>query len=213
MTKLFFVLQNSIKNLFRTSGILVSFFMVCLSSFLSYSFLNISQFFSHMHTYTIEDAFQLGSMGFFDLISPAGVLTTFLKISSLLIAFIFIFSTVSALRRLFFQIAKDQWNSLKIMSLLGEKNEIISFEFSLQSIYTSALSLVLGLFAADLITKKSLFDSLKFGPMGKIVSSFQVSHEPHIFIILFSCLYVGGHVFFFVRKQLISFFDNSKAMQ
>lgn len=212
MIKLYYIVQNSFKNLTRTSDILVSFIMTSLSSLLSFFFLSINQFFSHWQNYTTKEAFEKGGMGLFDIVSPAGMLVTFLKFSSLLIAILFIFSTISAIRRLFSQLANDQWSSLNTMSLLGEKNEIIAFEFSLQSIYTSIFSMIIGFFAADFIIKKILIYSFDFGPMKKVVGSFQISHTSYIFIVLLSCLYVGGRTFFFVKRQLISFFDNLKAM-
>lgn len=212
MIKVYYIVQNSIKNLTRTSGILISFVMTSLSSLLSFCFLNINQFFSHWQGFATREAFEKGGMGLFDLLSPAGMLITFFKFASLLIAILFIFSTNSAIRRLFSQLANDQWSSLKTMSLLGEKNEIIAFEFSLQSTYISILSLINGLLAADFIVKNILIHPLYFGSMEKVVGSFQISHTNYIFIVLLSCLYVGGRTFFFVKKQLISFFDNLKAM-
>lgn len=93
------------------------------------------------------------------------------------------------------------------------KNEIISVEFSIQSTYIAILSLSFGVLIAEFILKNSLLHSLYFGPMEKIVDSFQINYASHLCIILFTCLYVGGRTFFSVNKQLVSFFYDSRAIQ
>lgn len=208
MIKFYYLLQNSIKNLIRSSGILLSYLLICLSSFLSGCFLNVGLFFSHWHNYSIEEATGQGIVGIMGLTSPSGMLTTIFKSISIFIATMLILSTLSAVRRLFFQMANDQRPSFQTMSLVGETTEFISLDFALQSIYVTLTTLFIGITSANIIFINLLNHSLAFGPFEKIVADFKINTGFHLLIILSSCLYIGCRVFFFVRRYLHSFFDN-----
>ncbi|MDN6585223.1 MAG: hypothetical protein L0L06_11325, partial [Enterococcus sp.] len=154
MIKLYYLLENSIKNLTRSSGILASLALSCLSSFIAFSFLTISLFFSHWHDHAVREAASHGGMAIMDLISPSGMLTTVFKHCSTFLAVLCLIVTLSAIRRLFFHMANDQRASFKTMSLLGETTPFISLEFSLQSIYVALSSLMIGALSAELVLEK-----------------------------------------------------------
>ena len=210
MIKLYYLLENSIKNLTRSSGILASLALSCLSSFIAFSFLTISLFFSHWHDHAVREAASQGGMAIMDLISPSGMLTTVFKHCSTFLAGLCLIVTLSAIRRLFFHMANDQRASFKTMSLLGETTPFISLEFSLQSIYVALSSLVIGALSAELVLEKLFHYSLSFGSLKVIVATFHVDHKIHVLIFLAGSLYIGCRVFLFVQKYHHSFFDNLK---
>lgn len=210
MIKLYYLLENSIKNLTRSSGILASLALSCLSSFIAFSFLTISLFFSHWHDHAVREAANHGGMAIMELISPSGMLTTVFKQCSTFLAGLCLIVTLSAIRRLFFHMANDQRASFKTMSLLGETTPFISLEFSLQSIYVALSSLVIGALSAELVLEKLFHYSLSFGSLKVIVATFHVDHKIHVLIFLAGSLYIGCRVFLFVQKYLHSFFDNLK---
>lgn len=210
MIKLYYLLENSIKNLTRSSGILASLALSCLSSFIAFSFLTISLFFSHWHDHAVREAASHGGMAIMDLISPSGMLTTVFKHCSTFLAVLCLIVTLSAIRRLFFHMANDQRASFKTMSLLGETTPFISLEFSLQSIYVALSSLVIGALSAELVLEKLFHYSLSFGSLKVIVATFHIDHKIHVLILLAGSLYIGCRVFLFVQKYLHSFFDNLK---
>lgn len=208
MIKIYYLIQNSGKNLIRTSGIGLSCILILILSFLSFFFLNLSSFLAHCHSYTINEAMKMGTIGLTEIISPAGMLLTVLKFISLSIAILFVINTISAIRRLFFQLANDQRSSFQIMSFIGETTEWISLEFALQAVYVSFTLLLFGFFSADFTFGKFLSDSLAFGSFEGIVDSFTMDHRPSLLVIILSSSYIGIRVFLYVRKYLFSFFDN-----
>ncbi|MDN6616899.1 MAG: hypothetical protein L0L25_08825 [Enterococcus sp.] len=210
MIKLYYLLENSIKNLTRSSGILASLALSCLSSFIAFSFLTISLFFSHWHDHAVREAASHGGMAIMDLISPSGMLTTVFKHCSTFLAVLCLIVTLSAIRRLFFHMANDQRASFKTMSLLGETTPFISLEFSLQSIYVALSSLMICALSAALVLEKLFHYSLSFGSLKVIVATFHIDHKIHVLILLAGSLYIGCRVFLFVQKYLHSFFDNLK---
>lgn len=211
MIKAYYLIQNASKNLIRTSGIWLSCILLLILSFLAFFFLNLNSFFAHWHDYAVKEAVNTGSMGIADLLSPSGMFLTFFKFISLLIAILFIVNTISAVRRLFFQLADDQRSSFQIMSFIGETTEWISLEFSLQAVYISFTSLLIGFFAADFTFGKFLTDLLSFGSFEAIVNSFMIDQRISLLLIILGTLYIGLRVFLFVRKYLFSFFDNLHA--
>lgn len=208
MIKIYYLIQNSSKNLIRTSGIGLSCVLIFILSFLSFFFLNLSSFLTHCHSYTINEAMQMRAIGLTEIISPAGMLLTVLKFISFVIACLFIINTINTIRRLFFQLANDQRSSFQIMSFIGETTEWISLEFALQAVYVSFTLLLFGFFSANLTFGKFLSDSLAFGSFEGIVDSFTIDQRISLLVMILSSSYIGIRVFFFVRKQLFSFFDN-----
>lgn len=208
MIKAYYFIQNSSKNLIRTSGIGLSCVLIFILSFLSFFFLNLSSFLAHCHSYTINEAMQMGTIGLTEIISPAGMLLTVFKFISFLIACLFIINTINTIRRLFFQLANDQRSSFQIMSFIGETTEWISLEFALQAVYVSFTLLLFGFFSANLTFGEFLSDSLAFGSFEGILDSFTIDQRISLLVIILSSSYIGIRVFFFVRKYLFSFFDN-----
>lgn len=211
MVKAYYVIQNSCKNLIRTSGMTITCVLILVLAFLSYFFLNLSSFLSYWHAYTIDEAMSTGSVGLVDLISPSGMLLVIFKYISLLIAVLFLINTISAIRRLFFQLANDQRPSFQTMSLIGETTEWISLEFALQAIYVSSTLLLSGLLIADFTFGKFLTDLLYAGAFEGIVGSYKLAPSIPLLVLSLSSLYIGIRVFLFVRKYLFSFFDNLSA--
>lgn len=165
--------------------------------------------FSYWHSYSIEEATEQGIVGIMGLTSPAGMLTTIFKFISVFVAIMFILSTLSAIRRLFFQMGNDQRPSFQTMSLVGETTEFISLDFAFQSIYVTLTTLLIGVTAANNIFINLLNRSLASGPFEKIVAGFKINTGFHLLVILWSCVYIGFRVFFFIKRYLHSFFDNS----
>lgn len=211
MFKAYYVIQNSCKNLIRTSGMPISCFLILFLAFLTYFFINISYFFVHWNAYTINEAASLGSIGLVDLISPSAMFLSFFKYISLLIAILFLINTISAIRRLFFQLADDQRPSFQTMSLIGETTEWISLEFALQAVYVSFTLLLSGFLIANFTFEKFLSDLLSFSAFEGVVSSYKLDHSLSLLVLNLSSLYIGTRVFLFVRKYLFSFFDNLSA--
>lgn len=199
--KLLYALENALKSLIRTDGILFTSLSILFSSIIAFFSLNITFFLFHWEFQVKHEAVGDGLLGF-QTLSPALLAITLFKYISLLLSIALLFLIISHIKHIFSQYIILQKIDVLTMSLIGQTPVLISLEFALQSLYTVIIIFNLGHFFAIKLLTWLLMDTSKTGIFTDIISSFKPPVYSISIIILLIGIYLFFRVFHLAKKQV-----------
>ncbi|WP_348920205.1 hypothetical protein [Enterococcus rotai] len=185
MYYMYYSIENAVKNLIRTKGLVMTLLLMFLISCLTFTSYSLFTLFRAW-----KDAL-LNENNFIALI-PVNIFCFLIAIVFLTLFTFLIFYTKNAFRS-FFLIKKKE---IQTMSFLGIHFMILSFEFAIQPVICLILLLPLSAFVGSTIV-----DQFRLDFMGNLDLALNSNNEL-IFLLFFSCMIVFFSIFFFIKRMI-----------
>ncbi|MEG0284461.1 MULTISPECIES: FtsX-like permease family protein [Vagococcus] len=195
MTKSYYLIQDSFRQLIRTKGIFLTFILSSLVSIIGFFCYFLFLFFNHIHLGMVADleketdfiAVQMG-------MAPVMAMLVF-KIGALILSLLIFLLLILYIKKSFKQFLFSQQEQVKIRHLLGESTRYLNGLSIIQMELFLFLTLFIGCGLSNQIFKYSVIETLKIGVDSENINSFQIDFISlaTVFIVLLCFLFLSSY--------------------
>ncbi len=197
-----YLLENSLKNLMRTKGIVGTFVLSILLAIISFFSFNSYLFFSHIQKQMLEsleeetDLIEIQMSG-----APIMAMTIF-KIAAFLIFVALILLTIGNMKKSFKQFLLTQQKDYQIMALVGETLSFLTLFYVCQVMLFAITSMAIGSVLGKIIFYEAVIKTIQIGLFSDNVNSFKGNFGLSVIAICLSLIYIFVTTFVGGKKQI-----------
>lgn len=202
MIKIYYLFQNSLKNIYRTKGVFSTLILGELIAVMAFFCFYVYQFVSHMQKQMI---LSLEKETDFITIQMSGfpIMTMFVfKLVTLILTILLVLLLVSTIKRSFYQFLLSQKNDIKTMYLIGESTRGLIVFTMLQIIMSFVVVATIGLILGKYIFFSSIIKTIQIGIFSEDVNSFNVNRTVISILNISLLLYIILSTFISSKKKI-----------
>ena len=202
MTKIYYVLQSSVKNLVRTEGIMSTSVLSLFVFIVTFFSFNLFLFFSHLHKQMLITLEQETDFISLQMGTTSVMAMLFFKIGALVVTILLMMLAVGNIKRSFNQILLSQQRDYEIMFLLGGSLRSLNLFNTVQVEIFGIISMLIGVLIGKEIFYASVIKTIQIGIVSEDVNSFHGNVLLTIIIMTLVLIYLFMSTFFATAKKL-----------